>query len=127
MLKFNSLNSAIFNANSAEFANEQDNERAKLVTCGRLLMMERNGRDVNALRTLQNAATEYTPILSDAAGENSYAETNRNLQHKLMMYCAARACAVTGEKAPADTLPRPLPKRRLRRNETETLSLGAKT
>lgn len=102
MLKFNSLNSAIFNANSAEFANEQDNERAKLVTCGRLLMMERNGRDVNALRTLQNVAAEYTPILSDAAGENSYAETNRNLQHKLMMYCAARACAVTGEKAPAD-------------------------
>lgn len=102
MLKFNSLNSAIFNANSAEFANEQDNERAKLVTCGRLLMMERNGRDVNALRALQNVAAEYTPILSDAAGENSYAETNRNLQHKLMMYCAARACAVTGEKAPAD-------------------------
>lgn len=102
MLKFNSLNSAIFNANSAEFANETDNERAKLVTCGRLLMMERNGRDVNAMRTLQKAATEYTPILSDAAGENSYAETNRNLQHKLMMYCAARACAVTGEKAPAD-------------------------
>lgn len=102
MLRFNSVNPAIFNANSAEFANEIDDKRAKLITCGRLLMMERNGRDTNALRALENASAEYTPILNDATGEHSYAETNRNLQHKLMMYCAARACAVTGEKAPAD-------------------------
>ena len=94
---FNSINQGIFNANSAEFQGVE-NERAEIVTVGRLLMTERNGRDYNAMRTLEKKTADYTPIFD----QTTYSETNTNLKSKLMLYAAKRACAQTGEVAPAD-------------------------
>lgn len=99
-IRFNSINPNIFNANSDEF-NGVEKERSNIVTCGRLLMVERNGLDTNNLRKLENKNAEYTPILTGASGAKSYAETNRNLQHKMLMYAAKRSCAMTGEIPPA--------------------------
>ena len=64
MINFNSINMDKFNANSAEF-NGVEKERADIVTQGRLLMMERNGRDTNALRVLEKKPTEYTAMLTE--------------------------------------------------------------
>ena len=94
---FNSINQGIFNANSAEFQGVE-NERAEIVTVGRLLMTERNGRDYNAMRTLEKKTADYTPIFD----QNTYAETNTTLKSKMMLYAAKRACAQTGEVAPSD-------------------------
>lgn len=97
-IHFNSINPEVFNANSSEFQGVEA-ERAHIVTCGRLLMAERNGRDANALRKLENKDEVYTPILA-SNGKNSYAETNRNLQRTMMLFAAKRCCAQTGEVAP---------------------------
>lgn len=102
MIKFNSINQEAFNANAPEFS-QVEQERADIVTCGRLLMMEHTGRSANALRKLEKRPEEYTPMLTGVPGSGrNYAETNQNLKTKLLMYCAKRACAVTGETAPAD-------------------------
>lgn len=96
MITFNSIDRAKFNSNSAEFSGVEK-ERADIVTAGRLLMMERNGRDYNAMRLLEKKSADFSPIIDD----NTYAETNRNTKEKLFLYAAARACAVSGEIAPA--------------------------
>ena len=101
MIRFNSLNPQLFNAHADEF-NGVERERANIVTCGRLLMMEHNGRGYNSLKKLQNKAEEYSPVLANNSDKNSYAETNRNLQSRLFLYCAKRYCSLTGETAPAD-------------------------
>lgn len=95
MITFNSIDRAKFNANSAEF-NGVEKERADIVTAGRLLMMERNGRDYNAMRLLEKKSTDFTALLDD----NTYAATNRNTKEKLFLYAAGRTCAVSGEIAP---------------------------
>ena len=95
MITFNSIDRAKFNANSAEF-NGVEKERADIVTAGRLLMMERNGRDYNAMRLLEKKAADFTALIDD----NTYAATNRNTKEKLFLYAAARTCAVSGEIAP---------------------------
>ena len=97
MINFNSINMDKFNANSAEF-NGVEKERADIVTQGRLLMMERNGRDTNALRVLEKKPTEYTTMLT----EQGYAEMNKDTKARIMLYAAARACSVSGEIAPAE-------------------------
>lgn len=96
-INFNSINMDKFNANSAEF-NGVEKERADIVTQGRLLMMERNGRDTNALRILEKKPTEYTAMLT----EQGYAEMNKDTKERIMLYAAARACSVSGEIAPAE-------------------------
>lgn len=100
-IKFNSVNSPVFDASAPEFLGVEK-ERAYIVTCGRMLTMERNGRDTNALRELENKPKPYTSVLSDSAGSNSYADTNKNLQRKMMLYAAKRVCSMSGETAPAD-------------------------
>ena len=100
MIRFNSVNPELFSVNSGEFSGSEK-ERAYIVTCGRALMMDRNGRDTNALRVLEKRGAEYTPMMADT-GENSYAETNRNLQKRMMLFAAKMACSNTGEVAPAD-------------------------
>lgn len=95
MITFNSIDRAKFNANSSEF-NGVEKERADIVTAGRLLMMERNGRDYNAMRLLEKKSSDFTAILDD----NTYAATNRNTKEKLFLYAAGRTCAVSGEIAP---------------------------
>ena len=97
MINFGSINMDKFNANSAEF-NGVEKERADIVTQGRLLMMERNGRDTNALRVLEKKPTEYTAMLT----EQGYAEMNKDTKERIMLYAAARACSVSGEIAPAE-------------------------
>jgi hypothetical protein len=97
MINFNSINMDKFNANSAEF-NGVEKERADIVTQGRLLMMERNGRDTNALRVLEKKPTEYTAMLT----EQGYSEMNRDTKERIMLYAAARACSMSGEIAPAE-------------------------
>lgn len=96
-IKFNSINMDRFNANSAEF-NGVEKDRADIVTQGRLLMMERNGRDTNALRVLEKKPTEYTAMLT----EQGYSEMNRDTKERLFLYAAGRACAVSGEVAPTE-------------------------
>lgn len=95
MITFNSIDRAKFNANSAEF-NGVEKERADIVTAGRLLMMERNGRDYNNMRLLEKKSADFTALIDD----NTYAATNRNTKEKLFLYAAARTCAVSGEIAP---------------------------
>lgn len=97
MINFNSINMDKFNANSAEF-NGVEKERADIVTQGRLLMMERNGRDTNALRVLEKKPNEYTAMLT----EQGYAEMNKDTKERIMLYAAARSCSVSGEIAPAE-------------------------
>lgn len=97
MINFNSINMDKFNANSAEFKGVEK-ERADIVTQGRLLMMERNGRDTNALRVLEKKPIEYTAMLT----EQGYAEMNKDTKERIMLYAAARACSVSGEIAPAE-------------------------
>jgi hypothetical protein len=96
MITFNSIDRARFNANSAEF-HGVEKERADIVTAGRLLMMERNGKDTNAMRLLEKKTAAYSPIMD----ENTYAQTNRNTKEKLFLYAASRTCSVSGEIAPA--------------------------
>jgi hypothetical protein len=98
MINFNSINMDKFNVNAAEFAGYENKERAKIVAQGRLLMMERNGRDTNALRVLEKKPTEYTAMLT----EQGYAEMNKDTKERLFLYAAARACSVSGEIAPAE-------------------------
>ena len=101
-IKFNSISQTLFNANAAEFQNVEK-ERADIVTCGRLLMMEHSGRGANTLRKLEKQPEEYTPVLNGAPGKGyNYADTNRSLQQKMLLYAAKRSCAVSGEIPPAD-------------------------
>ena len=95
-ITFNSLDMERFNANAAEFSGVE-RERAGIVTQGRLLMLERNGRDTNALRLLEKKPAEYTPQLND----RGYAVMNQDTKEKLFLYAAKRACSITGEIAPA--------------------------
>lgn len=99
-IKLNSLNQQIFNAHADEF-NGVLHERAVIVTGCRLLMAEHAGRSNDALRRLENLPGEYAAKLP-AVGENSYENTNRNLREQLMLFCAKRVCATTGEPAPTD-------------------------
>ena len=65
MIKFNSINQAVFNSSAPEF-NSVESERADIVTCGRLLMMEHTGRSANTLRKLEKRPEEYIPVLTGA-------------------------------------------------------------
>ena len=99
-IKLNSVDQQIFNAHSAEF-NAESQERAHLVTCGRLLMSEYSGKSYDALRTLSQQPKEFESRLP-VAGENSYEQTNKNLREKLMLFCAKCACEQSHEVPPAD-------------------------
>lgn len=97
MINFKTLSLDLFNANSAEFTGVEK-ERADIVTQGRLLMMERNGRDTNALRTLEGKPHEFTARLT----EQGYSAANQETKEKMFLYASKRTCSVTGEIAPSD-------------------------
>lgn len=97
-IKFNSVNHDIFNCRAAEFAADAGQQRAKLITCGRMLMADNAGKSNDAMRQLMNKPTEYTAMLS----AQDYAKTNRNFKEKMMLFAASRACAISGENAPSD-------------------------
>lgn len=96
-IKFNSIDTNCFNVNASEFK-DVENQRREVVTQGRLLMLERNGRDTNAMRALEKKPAEYTALLN----EQGYANMNRDTKTKMVLYAAKRACAVSGEVAPSD-------------------------
>ena len=52
MIRLNNLANSVFAVNAAEFGGSQ--ERADIVACGRLLMAERTGRDMNRIHLLRN-------------------------------------------------------------------------
>lgn len=43
---------------------------------------------------------DFTAMLADGEGQNSYSMTNRNLQKNLLLFCAKRVCALSGEIPP---------------------------
>lgn len=99
-IMLNNINPDVYNSNSAEF-NGVQRRRADIVTCGRLLMRERLGRDEKDLRTLAKLnPRSFTAMLADGEGEGSYSVINRSFQHDLLLFCAERACSISGETAP---------------------------
>ena len=90
-IKLNSINPAVYDSAAKEFSNAE-RERADIVTCGRLLMRERLGRDERALRVMTKQPDDFTAMLADGEGQNSYSVTNRNLQKNLLLFCAKRVC-----------------------------------
>jgi len=94
MIRLNNLSSSIFAVNAAEFGGSQ--ERADIVACGRLLMAERAGRDLNKVRVALNEQADYTNRIDD----KKYAEINEQLKTKMFLYAAKMACNQTGEAAP---------------------------
>lgn len=98
MITFNSISKERFDANAAEFAGYENKERAEIVTQGRLLMLERNGRDTNALRLLEKKPAAFTPGLT----EQGYTNMNQDTRERMFLYAAARSCFVSGEMPPAD-------------------------
>ena len=94
MIRLNNLSSSIFAVNAAEFGGSQ--ERADIVACGRLLMAERAGRDLNKIRVLQKEQADYTARIDD----KKYSEINEQLKGKMFLYAAKMACNQTGEAAP---------------------------
>lgn len=80
-----------------EDPSETSKERGFLVTCGRLLAVERAGRGVNALRAAEGSKKDsYVCKLS----EEEYAVTNKNFQEKLLLFCAKIADRNNGENPP---------------------------
>lgn len=100
-IKLNSINPDVYDSAAKEFSNAE-RERAYIVTCGRLLMRERLGRDERALRVMTKQPDDFTAMLADGEGQNSYSMTNRNIQKNLLLFCAKRVCALSGEIPPAD-------------------------
>ena len=94
MIRLNNLSSSIFAVNAAEFGGSQ--ERADIVACGRLLMAERAGRDLNKVRIALNEQADYTNRIDD----KKYAEINEQLKTKMFLYAAKMACNQTGESVP---------------------------
>lgn len=96
ILRLNSLNPAIFAASAAE--NPGALNRKNIVAAGRLMMVERAGRGLNALRQAEGRGKEYTCLLSDT----KYAETGKNLREKMCLFAAKIAAEGSGEIPPAD-------------------------
>lgn len=94
MIKLNNISQKYFEVEPQEYGGSR--ERADIISCGRLLMVERNGKDYDHLRVMEKKPSEYTPKLDSAA----YAKTNQNLKEKLFLYAAKMACNMTGEAAP---------------------------
>jgi len=69
-----------------------DISRSDLITTGRLLALEYNGRATNSIHSRE----DYAPRLDDIG----YASLSAGHRKKLLMFCAARACAIEGKPAP---------------------------
>ena len=95
-IKLCNLNPSIFEVNPA--ANGGNILRANLVAAGRTLMVERAGRDANALVLAEKRTAEYT----SAWNEQEYARRNQSFKEKLMLFCAGRVASQTCENPPAD-------------------------
>lgn len=94
MIRLNNLANSVFAVNAAEFGGSQ--ERADIVACGRLLMAERAGRDMNRIHLLREEKEDYTCRIDDV----KYNEINDQLKRKMFLYCAKLAANQTGRTAP---------------------------
>lgn len=94
MIRLNNLANSVFAVNAAEFGGSQ--ERADIVACGRLLMAERAGREMNKIHLLREEKADYTNRIDDV----KYNDINEQLKRKLTLYCAKLAANSTGRTAP---------------------------
>lgn len=94
-IRLNNIPASVFKVAANEVA-DGSNERADIVSTGRLLMREHTGKGVLAIRKALNKAEDFTPMLSST----QYAEANEKFQKKLFVYCAKMAANQTGEAAP---------------------------
>ena len=94
MIRLNNLANSVFAVNAAEFGGSQ--ERADIVACGRLLMADRAGRDMNRIHLLREEKEDYTCRIDDV----KYNEINDQLKRKMFLYCAKLAANQTGRTAP---------------------------
>ena len=95
-IRINSLNPEIFRASASEVHGSQ--KRANIINIGRLVMAERAGRDLNAVRSLEHKPEDFRSLM-DSKGID-YDEANKKLQRNMMLYCCEIASNMTGESAP---------------------------
>lgn len=89
-LRLNNAPASLFETNGSA--------RSDIIACGRLLMYESAGREMNRVRV--NAGMnkhDYALHLSDV----DYKQTSGNHQRDLMLYCAKICCNNLGKDAPA--------------------------
>ena len=91
-IRFNSLSGSIFDVKANEC--EGSNERAKIVSAGRLLMADRGVMDAKDIKI---AGETHTRLNSE-----EYAALNDDLRNRMFVYCAKVFCNQTGEDAPVD-------------------------
>ena len=95
-IRINSLNPEIFRASASEVHGSQ--KRANIINIGRLVMAERAGRDLNAVRSLEKKPEDFRSLM-DSKGID-YDEANKKLQRNMMLYCCEIVSNMTGESAP---------------------------
>ena len=95
-IRINSLNPEIFRASASEVHGSQ--KRANIINIGRLVMAERAGRDLNAVRSLEHKPEDFRSLM-DSKGID-YDEANKKLQRNMMLYCCEIVSNMTGESAP---------------------------
>lgn len=95
-LSLNTLSPSVFKVNSAETA-DGSKARADIVSEGRLLAYgyARKGKSAMAKAMKVNDAGAFEQLT-----DVQYAKLNETFQAEHLLYAAAKACAVTGEKAP---------------------------
>ncbi len=91
-LKLNNIPISVFEVNSS--AQGETLQRQEVVAGGRLLMADRNGKDLNALKVLNKQGNEYNAKLTD----EQYANLNKNTQENMMMFAANLANASVGKE-----------------------------
>lgn len=73
---------------------EGNDERSKLIACGRMLMAEANGKTLNRVRN----NNDYSERMDGA----SYATMNEKTKQKIVMFCAEKAASYDGREKPAN-------------------------
>lgn len=95
-IRLNSLNPDIFRASASEVHGSQ--KRADIINIGRLVMAERAGRDLNAVRSLEKKPADFRSLMESKGID--YEEANKKLQRNMMLYCCEIVSNMTGESAP---------------------------
>ena len=95
-IRLNSLNPDIFRASASEVHGSQ--KRADIINIGRLVMAERAGRDLNAVRSLEGKPADFRSLMESKGID--YEEANKKLQRNMMLYCCEIVSNMTGESAP---------------------------
>lgn len=90
-LSLNSISNEIFRVNSNQTA-DNSQVRAEIISAGRVLMYDSAVKCSNILKK-ENEATHLTAA--------QYKDMNERFQRDHLLYCAKKACDITGETAPA--------------------------